>query len=112
MGMRNIDKEIENFIKSISDLWKEEALDGDQTQEIVNKLLSELNYRNGNDLRNNDLAGNCSSYRPVSITESDLVLASEILDSVENKSKEEKEAINRILNLAFGKVFGNKEVRV
>jgi hypothetical protein len=54
MWMRNIDQEIENFINSISDLWKDEPLDGDQTQEIAEKLLSDLNYPNGNDVRKNN----------------------------------------------------------
>ena len=50
---RNIDKEIENFINSISDLWTsdkfdKEALDGDETEEIANIVLAELDERNGN----------------------------------------------------------------
>ena len=46
---RNIDEEIEDFIGSISDLWGDEPLDGDETEEIANKILAELNQRNGND---------------------------------------------------------------
>ena len=50
---RSIDQEVENFIKSISDLWTgkefdEEALDGDETEEIANKVLVELDTINGN----------------------------------------------------------------
>lgn len=45
---RNIDQEVEDFISSIGDLWKEEALDGDETEEIANKVLTELDERNGN----------------------------------------------------------------
>jgi hypothetical protein len=46
--MRNIDQEIVNFISSISDLWKDEALDGDETEKIANLVLGELNFQNGN----------------------------------------------------------------
>lgn len=46
---RSIDQEVETFIKSISDLWKEEPLDGDETREIADKILAELNHINGND---------------------------------------------------------------
>jgi len=45
---RNIDKEVEDFIKSISDLWVDEALDGDETEEISKKVLFELDELNGN----------------------------------------------------------------
>ena len=45
----NIDQEIENFIKSIEHLWEDEPLDGDETEEIANMILAELNYVNGND---------------------------------------------------------------
>ena len=50
---RNIDQEVENFINSISDLWTsdkfgKEALDGDETEEIANKVLAELDEVNGN----------------------------------------------------------------
>jgi len=45
---RNIYQEIENFINSIGDLWKEEALDGDETEEIANRVLAELDEVNGN----------------------------------------------------------------
>ncbi len=45
---RNIDQEIEKFISSIGDLWKEEALDGDETEEIASKVLAELDEVNGN----------------------------------------------------------------
>ena len=45
---RNIDKEIENFINSIGDMWKEEALDGDETEEIANRVPAELDEVNGN----------------------------------------------------------------
>lgn len=45
---RNIDAEIEDFINSISDMWKEEALDGDETEEISNKVLAELDDINAN----------------------------------------------------------------
>lgn len=46
---RNIDKEIEDFINSIQDLWKEEALDGDETEHISTSILAELDTRNGNE---------------------------------------------------------------
>ena len=46
---RNIDKEIESFVNSISDMWKDEALDGDETKEISDKVLSELDHINGNE---------------------------------------------------------------
>jgi len=45
---RNIDQEIENFINSIGDMWKEEALDGDETEEIAKKILAELDTVNAN----------------------------------------------------------------
>ncbi len=40
---------IENFIKSIDFLWKNEALDGDETERIANIILWKLNEVNGND---------------------------------------------------------------
>jgi hypothetical protein len=46
---RNIDQEIENFINSIGDLWKDEPLDGDETEEISQTILAELNQVNGNE---------------------------------------------------------------
>ena len=46
---RNVDEEVEAFIESINDLWVEEALDGDETEEIANKILSVLDKVNGND---------------------------------------------------------------
>jgi len=46
---RNIDEEIEDFINSITDLWEDESLDGDETEEIANKILTELNSMNGNE---------------------------------------------------------------
>ena len=46
---RNIDQEIENFVNSISDLWKDDPLDGDETEEISQKILVELNHVNGNE---------------------------------------------------------------
>jgi len=46
---RNIDKEIETFVLSIQDMWKEEPLDGDETEEITNKVLAELDQANGNE---------------------------------------------------------------
>jgi hypothetical protein len=46
---RNIDQEIEDFIKSIQDIWKDEPLDGDETEEIAHKILAELDYVNGNE---------------------------------------------------------------
>ena len=46
---RGIDEEIEDFIKSISDLCEDEPLDGDETEDIANKILAGLNQRNGND---------------------------------------------------------------
>ena len=46
---RNIDKEIEQFIHSIKDLWKGEPLDGDETEDITNKILIELDYINANE---------------------------------------------------------------
>ena len=46
---RNVDEEVEAFIESINDLWVEEALDGDETEEIAIKILKELDQINGND---------------------------------------------------------------
>jgi len=46
---RDIDEEIEDFVNSLSDLWGDEPLDGDETEEIASKILAELNQRNGND---------------------------------------------------------------
>ena len=46
---RSIDEEVEDFIESVSDLWLGEALDGDETEEIANKILKELDQINGND---------------------------------------------------------------
>ena len=46
---RDIDEEIEDFINSISDLWEDEPLDGDETEKIASKILAELNQTNGND---------------------------------------------------------------
>jgi len=46
--VRNIDREVENFVKSIQDMWKEEPLDGDGTEEITKKVLAELDFQNGN----------------------------------------------------------------
>ena len=46
--MRSIDKEIENFIHSIKDLWAEDPLDGDDTERIANKVLAGLNFVNAN----------------------------------------------------------------
>lgn len=46
--MRNIDQEIENFINSICDLWKDEPLDGDETSKIGGKITAELDHLNGN----------------------------------------------------------------
>jgi len=46
---RNIDKEIEDFVNRLSDLWKDDdPLDCDETQEIADRVLAELNFRNGN----------------------------------------------------------------
>ena len=45
---RNIDKEVEDFVNSIQDMWKDEALDGDETEEIANKILAELDEINAN----------------------------------------------------------------
>lgn len=42
---RNIDQEVEDFVKSISDMWKKEPLDGDETQEIANRVLAELEVK-------------------------------------------------------------------
>lgn len=47
--MRNINAEIERFVNSISDLWKDEPLDRDETEAIARKVLRELNIRNGNE---------------------------------------------------------------
>jgi len=41
---RNIDKEVEDFIKSISDLWVDEALDGDETEEISVSAAGWVNF--------------------------------------------------------------------
>ena len=46
--MRSIDQEIETFVVSIRDLWRNEPLDGDDTERISNKVLAELDYINGN----------------------------------------------------------------
>ena len=46
--MQNIDKEIEDFIKSIRHLWKDEPLDGDETQGMADRVLAELDFANGN----------------------------------------------------------------
>ena len=46
---RNIDQEVEDFINSISDMWNEEPLDGDETEEIANRILAELDNVNGNE---------------------------------------------------------------
>ena len=46
---RNIDKEIEDFVNGISDMWKFEPLDGDETNEISQRILSELDAVNAND---------------------------------------------------------------
>ena len=46
---RNVDEEVEDFVESVSDLWLEEALDGDETEEIANKILQKLDQMNGND---------------------------------------------------------------
>jgi hypothetical protein len=48
LRMRDISREIEQFADSIEDLWKDEPLDGNETEEIARKVLSELNRRNGN----------------------------------------------------------------
>lgn len=50
MGINNrsIDQEIENFIFSIQDIWGSKPLNSDTTQEIADKILAELNHRNGN----------------------------------------------------------------
>ena len=45
---RNIDKEVEDFVNSIKDLWEDEALDGDDTESISRKILAELDAQNGN----------------------------------------------------------------
>ena len=39
---RNIDQEIVDFIKSVSNLWNEESLDGDETEWIANRILNEI----------------------------------------------------------------------
>ena len=46
--MKDINKQIKAFVKSIDYLWTIEALDGDETEEIANKVLAELNKCNGN----------------------------------------------------------------
>lgn len=46
---RNVDEEVEDFIESINDLWVEEPLDGDETEEIANKILRVLDKVNEND---------------------------------------------------------------
>jgi len=46
--MKNIDKEIEDFVKSIRHLWKDEPLTGDETKAIADKVLAELDFVNGN----------------------------------------------------------------
>ena len=38
-------------------MWKDEPLDGDETIEIANKVLGELDHRNGNDERGIDKDG-------------------------------------------------------
>jgi len=48
MRTRNIDQEIEDFVTSINDMWEDESLDGDETKEIADKVLAELDQANGN----------------------------------------------------------------
>ena len=48
MISRNIELEIGKFINSISDLWKDEALDCDDCQEIADIVKTELDWQNGN----------------------------------------------------------------
>jgi hypothetical protein len=45
---RNIDKEIESFANSISDIWREEPLDSDEVEEISKLVYMEIDSRNGN----------------------------------------------------------------
>lgn len=45
--MRNIDKEIENFINSIKDLWQETPLEQYEIDKIANRILAELDHCNG-----------------------------------------------------------------
>lgn len=47
--MVSVDKEIDNFLKAVSDLWKDEALDCDETEEIASRVLIGLNRVNGNE---------------------------------------------------------------
>ncbi len=46
---RNVDEEVEDCVESVSDLWVEEPLDGDETEEVANKILQKLDQMNGND---------------------------------------------------------------
>ena len=46
--MRNLYAEILDFTKSISDLWKDEPLDGDETEAIAEMVKIELDWQNGN----------------------------------------------------------------
>jgi len=44
----NLRIEVSRFVDSIAYLWKDEPLDGDDTAEIAQMVLTELNERNGN----------------------------------------------------------------
>lgn len=46
--MRDINKEIEDFIESIKDLWESEPLDGDATENISLKVQLKLDILMGN----------------------------------------------------------------
>ena len=48
INVKNIDKEIDKFIESIEHLWKFDPLDGDQTKEISEKILKQLDIINAN----------------------------------------------------------------
>ena len=45
---QDITKQINKFVKSITFLWEEEALDGDETEEIGKLVTLELDIQNGN----------------------------------------------------------------
>ena len=45
---QNIETEIHQFIYSIRDLWKDEPLDGDETESIAQQVLQALDIENGN----------------------------------------------------------------
>ena len=43
-----VESAIEEFVKKISNIWKDEPLDGDETESIAFQILDNLDRRNGN----------------------------------------------------------------